>query len=164
MNGWNDCIICKDFLYKPRTFTCGHSICLICQQSQNKICCPFKCTDNFKVIKNFQLEQIVNKLDQINFNRRHLEYEEKQRKNICEEINKSAKYFNVTDDMKIFAFRYVYWIVQRNALISKLCEFFETGDKIFNTFIVLNIKEKQKMYNKEKQKIIIYKNTLFVFQ
>ncbi len=61
-----ECSICREILYDPRTFGCGHSICAVCKIQQSAFCpeCKWRpASASFELIKNYRLASIIEALD-----------------------------------------------------------------------------------------------------
>lgn len=71
-----ECSICKEILYDPRTFGCGHSICAVCSCDHTSFCpeCKWKSPgDSFVLIKNYYLASIIATLKPEAYERRRKE-------------------------------------------------------------------------------------------
>lgn len=113
------CGVCFEYMFEPRVFECGHTLCLGCQLG-----CKFKCPICRKVSKriapNIILRNLLQELEPEKYLNSKQLYEENQLERAYTEVFKKEptdyiKQFGL-EDVKILAliiFRYDYWVLTK---------------------------------------------------
>lgn len=91
-----ECSVCFYLLYEPRTFSCGHSICLTCQLGWEKQICPL-CKKSSPVHQNIQLRNVCRDMFPQQYAEQKERFECFQIDNLSEKVKQEGVLWIVSD-------------------------------------------------------------------